>query len=60
MRDLEKPTESMVKIVRKACAWTLSLESLLGEDKVQSNEAVFEGSNATEFLAHTLHTSHGV
>lgn len=39
---------------------TLTLESFLGEDKVQSNEAVFEGSNATEFLAHTLHTSHGV
>lgn len=39
---------------------TLTLESFLGEDKVQSTEAVFEGSNAAEFLAHTLHTSHGV
>lgn len=37
---------------------TLTLESFLGEDKV--HEAGFEGSNATEFLAHTLHTSHGV
>lgn len=33
---------------------TLTLQSFLDEDKVQSNEAVFEGSNATEFLAHTL------